>query len=42
MASGSIPGAFSPVQPEGSHQVLVDGGVFSNLEMDESIYKCRD
>jgi predicted acylesterase/phospholipase RssA len=42
MASGTIPAAFTPVELDDNHQVLVDGGVFSNLEMDEAILKCRE
>ena len=42
IASASIPLMFEPVSAIDKHQMLVDGGVFSNLEMDEAIHKCRE
>jgi hypothetical protein len=42
IASASIPLMFPPVSDLNPHQMVVDGGLFSNLEMDESILKCRE
>lgn len=43
MASASIPGVFPPTEVDSeSRATLVDGGVYSYLEMDESIMKCRE
>lgn len=42
IASASIPLVFPPVNQINSHQMLVDGGAFSNVEMDEAILKCRE
>ena len=40
ISSGSIPFFFTPVKLNNS--VLVDGGVFTNLDMSEAIIKCKD
>ena len=42
IASASIPLVFPPVSEINEHQMLVDGGAFSNVEIDESILKCRE
>lgn len=39
-SSASIPGAFSPTQING--MTLVDGGVFTNLDLGEAIVRCRE
>ena len=39
-ASASIPGFFEPVNMDG--YVLVDGGIFTNLNVHESVIKCRE
>ena len=41
LATSAIPVFFPPVSAINPHQMLVDGGLFANLEMDESILKCR-
>ena len=40
MASASIPLFFEPTKID--DMVLVDGGLFSNLQINEAIHKCRD
>jgi predicted acylesterase/phospholipase RssA len=40
ISSSSIPFFFTPVKLNNS--VLVDGGVFTNLDMSEAIIKCKD
>lgn len=39
-SSASIPGAFSPTYING--MTLVDGGVFTNLDLGEAIVRCRE
>lgn len=39
-ASASVPGAFSPVYLD--NMVLVDGGLFTNLDLADAIIKCRE
>jgi predicted acylesterase/phospholipase RssA len=41
-ASASIPLVFPPISQINPYQMLVDGGAFSNVEMDEAILKCRE
>ena len=40
LATGSVPIIFEPQIHE--KQTLVDGGVFSNLDMSEAIVKCKE
>jgi len=40
LSSGSLPIVFTPQYIE--NLVLVDGGVFTNLDLAEAIVKCRD
>ena len=42
LASASIPGAFPPVKDLMPNRIMVDGGVFSNIELDEAILKCKN
>ena len=42
LASASIPIFFPPVEDLMQNRFLVDGGIFSNLELDEAILKCRE
>ena len=42
VASASIPIFFPAVDDLLKDHMLVDGGIFSNLELDESILKCRE
>lgn len=39
-SSASIPGIFSPTLING--MTLVDGGVFTNLDLGEAIVRCRE
>ena len=39
-SSGSIPGIFQPIQIDDLY--LVDGGVFTNLDLGEAIVRCRE
>lgn len=40
LSTGSLPVAFEPIIL--AKQTLVDGGVFTNLDMSEAILKCKD
>ena len=40
IASASIPTVFPPVSFD--HKTMVDGGIFANVDVSESIIKCRD
>ena len=40
LASASIPAFFPPVNIDG--MTLVDGGVFTNLDLGEAIVRCRE
>lgn len=42
VASASIPVFFPPVDDLTKNHFLADGGLFSNLELDESILKCKE
>ena len=42
IASAAIPLVFPPVNQINPHQMLVDGGIFANVEIDEAIIKCRE
>jgi predicted acylesterase/phospholipase RssA len=42
LAGGSIPLIFEPVEDLIDTKALVDGGTYSNLELDEGILKCRE
>ena len=39
-SSASIPGAFAPTIIDS--MTLVDGGLFTNLDLDEAVTKCRE
>lgn len=42
LSSASIPVFFPPVSDLIENHFIVDGGLFANLELDESILRCRE
>ena len=42
VASGSIPAAFPPQEDLIENAVLVDGGLFTQVQIDEPIIRCKE